>query len=113
MHNDKIDRHAIAKGTYRLAARGVSCDVVAGDYGLFDQFIAQNGTTSLPRPWKYSGAKRRPKFSARAGDYFTATKVASKALAASAQGPQNAPCSPNFKVSSDQTIDKRRFLKGT
>lgn len=113
MHNDKIANHVIAKGIYRLDALGVSCDVVAGDYGLFDQFITQDETTSLPRPWKYSLAKRSPKFSARAGDYFTATKVSAKALAAPAQGPKNAPCSTNFKVTSDQTIDKRSFLKGT
>ena len=113
MHNDKIANHAIAKGTYRLDALGVSCDVVAGDYGLFDQFITQDETTSLPRPWKYSVAKRNPKFSAGAGDYFTATKVAAKAIAQPAQGPQNAPCAPNFKVTSDQTIDKRLFLKGS
>ncbi len=113
LRNDKIANHAVAKGTYRLAALGVSCEVVAGDYGLFDQFIAQDETTSLPLPWKYSVAKRSPKFSAMAGDYFTATKVASKALAAPAQGPRNAPCAPNFKVASDQTIDKRPFLKGS
>ena len=113
LRNDKIANHAIAKGTYRLAALGVSCEVVAGDYGLFDQFLTQGARTSLPLPWKYSVAKRSPKFSAMAGDYFTATKVASKAIAAPAQGPRNAPCAPNFKVASDQTIDKRSFLKGS
>jgi len=112
-HNDKVANRAITKGSYRLDALGVSCDVVAGDYGLFDQFIAQDQTTSLPSPWKYSGSKGKLKFSDGKGVYFTATKVAAKALAQSAQGPQNAPCKPNFKVVSDQTIDKRLFLKGT
>jgi len=112
LHNDKIDNHAVAKGLYRLDALGVSCKIVAGDYGLFDQFITQSATTSLPLPWKYSVSKRRLKFAAKAGAYFTATKVATKALARRAQGPKNAPCR-NFKVASDQTIDKRVFLKGT
>ncbi len=112
LSNDKIGSRAIAKGSYRLAAVGVSCEVVAGQYGLFDQFIAQDQRTTLPKPWKLAATTGKLKFSAKAGSFFTATKVTTKSLARPAQGPQNLPCT-NFKVASDQTIDKRLFLKGT
>lgn len=109
---DVIDGHPIAKGTYRLSAKVVSCQVVAGRYGLFDQFVAQEASTTLPLPWRYSYSAGKRKFSAGRRAYFTASKVRSRVGARATQGPQNKPCAP-VKVSADQTIDGRIFVKGT
>ncbi len=75
LRNDKIANHAIAKGTYRLAALGVSCEVVAGDYGLFDQFLAQDDSRSLPKPWSSPVAIGQPKFAAKPGVGFRAQRI--------------------------------------
>lgn len=69
----KVAGHLFRKGTYRMNAIGVSCEVVIGKYGLFDQFLSQEESAPLPRPWRFlSEAVGAPKFSAAPGVGFRA-----------------------------------------
>jgi len=71
-----IDKRLFPKGTYRLNAFGISCAKVAGKYGLFDQFLTQEATTPLPKPWKsLTDAVGAPKFSAAPGVGFRAQRT--------------------------------------
>lgn len=77
LNDEKIDAREFPKGTYRLNAIGISCAKVVGKYGLFDQFLSQDDTTPLPKPWKsLAGAVGAPKFSAAPGVGFRAQRIA-------------------------------------
>ncbi len=74
--DEKIDNRLFPKGTYRLNAFGISCAKVSGKYGLFDQFLSQDDSTPLPKPWKpLTGAVGAPKFSAAPGVGFRAQRI--------------------------------------
>jgi hypothetical protein len=76
LKDEKIDNRLFPKGTYRLNAFGISCAKVSGKYGLFDQFLNQDDSTPLPKPWKsLTGAVGAPKFSAAPGVGFRAQRI--------------------------------------
>ncbi len=55
---------------------GIACEKVMGKYGLFDQFLSQDESTPLPKPWKYlSEAVGAPKFVAGPGVGFRAQRL--------------------------------------
>ena len=75
-NDERIDSLLFPKGTYRLNAFGISCAKVSGKYGLFDQFLSQDDSTPLPKPWKsLTGAVGAPKFSAAPGVGFRAQRI--------------------------------------
>lgn len=74
--DETIDGRVFAKGTYRLHAFGISCAKVRGKYGLFDQFLSQDDTAPLPKPWRsLVGAVGAPKFAAAPGVGFRAERI--------------------------------------
>jgi len=79
-NDETIDGRVFPKGTYRLNAFGISCAKVRGRYGLFDQFLSQDDTTPLPKPWQsLSGAVGAPKFTAAPGVGFRAQRISNSA----------------------------------
>ena len=75
-NDERIDNLLFPKGTYRLNAFGKSCATVSVKYGLFDQFLSQDDSTPLPKPWKsLTGAVGAPKFSAAPGIGFRAERI--------------------------------------
>ena len=71
-----IEGHLFTKGTYKINAIGISCEKVMGKYGLFDQFLSQDKSTPLPKPWKYlSEAVGAPKFVVAPGVGFRAQRI--------------------------------------
>jgi hypothetical protein len=74
--DERIDNRLFPKGTYQLHAFGISCARVSGKYGLFDQFLSQDDSAPLPKPWKsLASAIGAPKFSAAAGVGFRAQRI--------------------------------------
>lgn len=71
-----IDGRAFPSGTYRVNAFGISCAKVLGKYGLFDQFLSQDDSTPLPKPWRsLSQAIGAPKFAAAPGVGFRVQRI--------------------------------------
>lgn len=69
----KIQGHVFKRGKYQINTFGIACEKVMGKYGLFDQFLSQDESTPLPKPWKYlSEAVGAPKFVAAPGVGFRA-----------------------------------------
>jgi hypothetical protein len=78
LNDETIDGREFPKGTYQLNAFGISCGKVRGTYGLFDQFLSQDATTPLPKPWQsLAGAVGAPKFTAGPGVGFRAQRISS------------------------------------
>ncbi len=76
LNDETIDGRVFQKGTYRLNASGISCAKVRRKYGLFDQFLSQDDTTPLPKPWRsLAGAVGAPKFTAAPGVGFRAQRI--------------------------------------
>jgi hypothetical protein len=75
-NDETIDGRVFPKGTYQLNAFGISCAKVRGKYGLFDQFLSQDDTAPLPKPWRsLTGAVGAPKFTAAPGVGFRAERI--------------------------------------
>jgi len=77
LDDETIDGRVFLKGTYQLNVFGnISCAKVLGTYGLFDQFLSQDATTPLPKPWQsLAGAVGAPKFTAAPGVGFRAQRI--------------------------------------
>jgi len=72
----KIQGHVFKRGKYQINTFGIACEKVMGKYGLFDQFLSQDESTPLPKPWKYlSEAVGAPKFVAGPGVGFRAQRL--------------------------------------
>jgi len=76
-NDETIDGRVFQKGTYQLNVFGdISCAKVRGKYGLFDQFLSQDDTTPLPKPWQsLADAVGAPKFTAAPGVGFRAERI--------------------------------------
>jgi len=77
LNDESIDGREFPKGMYQLNVFGnISCGKVRGTYGLFDQFLSQDATTPLPKPWQsLAGAVGAPKFTAAPGVGFRAQRI--------------------------------------
>ena len=76
LKDTKIVGHLFTRGTYEINVMGISCEMVMGKYGLLDQFLSQDETTPLPKPWKYlSEAVGAPKFVTDVGIGFRAQRI--------------------------------------